>query len=62
MQCKVQCVGTAVVAPARSRATDSEGAALLPIQETGHQIMELHAVNRVVQTQEADKASVLPKL
>ena len=55
-------MGVAAVALARSRATGFEGAMLLPIQETGHQIMELHAVNRVVQTQEADKASVLPKL
>ena len=37
--CMVWSEGAAVVAPARSQATDSEGAMLLPIQETGHQVM-----------------------
>ena len=38
------------------------GDVLLPIQKTGHQRKELHAVQSVVQVQEADNVPPSPKL
>ena len=55
-------MGVTTIAPARSWATDSVVAALLPFQGTGHQVMELHVVNGVVEVQEAEMAPPSPKL
>ena len=62
MQCNVQCVGTAVVALVWFWATGSGDAVLLPISGTGHQVLELHAVQSVVWVQEADRVPPSPKL
>ena len=44
----VLCVGAVVVAPAWCQATGSRGTVLLPIQGTGHQVMELYTMDNAV--------------
>ena len=48
VQCVVQCMGVAAVAPVRFQATGLGDAALLPIRGTGHQMKELHAMQSAV--------------
>ena len=60
--CVVQRGGAAAVASVRFWATSLGDATLLPIQGTGHQVMELHDVHSTMWVQEADRAPPSPKL